>query len=398
VLRKRAIAASGPPPAAYRSLDQRRDHIILHTGGFVHIAFLDSWLQSSAEGSGTAVAIGGLHQALRRRGVRVSRLAPPGRWPENLTARRLLFNAYLPLLLPTLRYDLVVGFDIDGFVWSGRTGGTPYVASIKGVLAEEARQERGEPRRLLWSLSRLERQNARAADAVITTSDYCRDAIERHYGVPRGRVRLVPEGLDLGRWERIARDVPRTSDGATILCVARQYPRKHVADLLRAMPLVRRVVPNARALIVGDGPEHASLVRLHAELGLGDAARLVGAVPDDEALARMYRQADVFCLPSVQEGFGIVFLEAMASGLPIVATSAAAIPEVVPAGRAGTLVAPGDVEALAGALAELLRSPERRVAFGAYGREHVRAYDWDRVAETFLAAVAPAMRLDRLAA
>ncbi|HWQ12399.1 MAG TPA: glycosyltransferase family 4 protein, partial [Roseiflexaceae bacterium] len=323
-------------------------------------------------------------------------------WPERLTARRLLFNAYLPALLRTLRYDLVVGFDIDGFLWSGRPpaarGGTPYVVSIKGVLAEEARQERGEARRLLWSLSHLERHNARGADAVLATSAYCRDAIVRHYGVPPQRVRLVPEGIDLERWRRIGHQEPHETDGATILCVARQYPRKHVADLLRAMPLVRRAVPQAQALIVGDGPEHDNLLRLHARLGLGEAARLLGAIPDDDALARLYRHADVFCLPSVQEGFGIVFLEAMASGLPIVGTTAAAIPEVVPHGRAGTLVPPGDVAALAGALVELLQRPELRASYAAYGQEHVERYDWGRVAESFLEAVAPLLGQARLAA
>jgi glycosyltransferase involved in cell wall biosynthesis len=158
------------------------------------------------------------------------------------------------------------------------------------------------------------------------------------------------------------------------------------------MPLVRRAVPHARALIVGDGPEHANLLRLHADLGLGDAARLLGVIPDDDDLARLYRHADVFCLPSVQEGFGIVFLEAMASGLPIVGTSAAAIPEVVPHRRAGTLAPPGDVEALAGALIEQLRRPELRAAYAAYGLAHVQRYDWGQVAETFLEVVAPLLR------
>ncbi len=351
----------------------------------MRIAFLDSWLQSSAEGSGTAVAIGGLQRALLRQGIQITRLAPTGQRPHNLNLRRLLFNIQIPALLRRLRYDLVIGFDIDGFLWSGATNGTPYLTSIKGVAAEEARQEQGRIRALLWSLSRFERHNARHAAGVLTTSEYCRRAIERHYGVPVSRVRLVPEGIDLA-----ARRAPAARRGGdTILCVARQYPRKHVADLLRAMPLVRQQVPRARAVIVGDGPEHAALQRLHADLQLGASVQLLGAVPSDADVLQLYAQADVFCLPSVQEGFGIAFLEAMAAGLPVVATNAAAIPEVVPAGQAGTLVPPGDAPALAQALVELLGDPQRRRAYGQFGSQHVERYDWDRVTTTFLDQVQP---------
>ncbi len=346
------------------------------------IAFLDSWLQSSAQGSGTAVGIGGLEQALRSLGHDVARLSPTSARPADLTLRRLLFNVRLPALLRERRFDLIVGFDIDGFLWSGRAA-TPYVVSIKGVLAEESQQETGRWRWLLWALSRLEQRNARRAPLVITTSAYCRRAIVRHYGVPEERIRLVSEGIDLARWQRIAAE-PRPSDAATILCVARQYRRKHVADLLRAIPRVRQSVPQARALIVGDGPEHADLCRLHKELSLGDTVQLLGELPDDTEVARLYRHADVFCLPSVQEGFGIVFLEAMASGLPIVATTAAAIPEVVPQAKAGVLVPPGDVEALTAALIDLLRDPQRRAECAAFGQAHVRRYDWPEVARRFL--------------
>jgi glycosyltransferase involved in cell wall biosynthesis len=351
------------------------------------IAFIDSWLQCSAGGSGTAVAIGGLQRALQQLGHEVTRLAPRTNQPPDLNLRRVLFNLKLPALLRRSRYDLIVGHDLDGFFWSGRRHPTPYVVSIKGVLAEEALQERGRWRSLLGSLSGLERRNARRAPLVLTTSEYCRRAITHHYGVPEGRIRIVPEGIDLDRWRRVAEASPRHNDGRTILCVARQYPRKHIADLLRAMPMVRRAVPQARARIVGDGPQHARLRRLHAKLNLGDAAELLGEIPNDEEVARLYRRADVFCLPSVQEGFGIVFLEAMSSGLPVVATTAAAVPEVVPHGSAGLLVPPGDVEALAAALVDLLQDPARRAALGDFGRAYVRDYDWPVVAQTFLEQV-----------
>jgi glycosyltransferase involved in cell wall biosynthesis len=355
----------------------------------MHIAFLDSWLQQVAEGSGTAAAIGGLRGALLARGHQVARLAPPTSWPRNVTLRRLLFNLQLPVLLRTLRYDLIVGVDIDGWLWSSARDGRPYLASIKGVIAEEMQHEGGRTRLLFELLARLEAANARRADAVLTTSAYCRAAIGRHYGIAAGRVRLVPEGIDLPRWRRMITAQPRSSDGATILCVARQYPRKHIADLLRALPAVRHDVPRARALIVGDGPEHAALRALAAELRLDGAVQFLGSLPDDAQVARCYRQADIFCLPSVQEGFGIVFLEAMAAGLPIVAARAAAVPEVVPDMRAGLLVAPGDTTALAAALISLLKRPDQRAAYGDFGQRYVEQYDWGHVAQLFLDQVAP---------
>lgn len=355
----------------------------------MNIAFLDSWLQTTVEGSGTAASIGGLGRALIARGHNVTRFAPLTSWPKTLTLRRLLFNIQLPALLRRLEYDLIVGFDIDGFLVSRSNGSTPYLACVKGVIAEELLHEQGRTRLLFRFLSRLEQYNIRNARAVLTDSAYGRRAVHTHYGVPEEQVRLVPAGIDLARWERIARETPRVSDGATILCVARQYPRKHITDLLLAMPMVRRVFPRARALIVGDGPEHAQLLQLARDLRLGDAVQFLGALPNDDDVARMYRRADIFCLPSVQENWGIVFTEAMASGLPVVATNAAAIPEVVPHNQAGLLVPPGNVDALAAALIELLCNPEQRAAFGAFGRQHVQQYEWDRVAGRFLDIVKP---------
>ncbi len=360
----------------------------------MRIAFLDSWLQDVAEGSGTAAAIGGLAGALIARGHSVERLVPQGTWPRNLLLRRLWFNLTLPKRLAAAAgcYDLVVGFDIDGVRVAHRCP-VPYVCCIKGVLEEESRCERGWPRLMLWGLSRLERLHARRAPLVLSTSRYCCNRIEVLYGVAPGTLRVVPEGIDLALWSDSGDD---ERDPHTVLCVARQYPRKRVADLIEAFRQVVDQLPHqARLVVIGDGPEHGALAAQVARLGLEGQVKLLGALPNDAEVRAWYRRCAVFCLPSIQEGFGIVFLEAMASGLPVVSTTATAIPEVVPHGRAGLLVPPRDPEALAQALLTLLGDDELLARCRAFGREHVRPFSWDRVAEHFLAAVDPAAAVNQ---
>jgi len=375
----------------------------------LRIGFLDSWLQDSAGGSGTAVAIGGLAAALQARGHRVERIVPRGRWPRSLLLRRLLFNLALPARLREGQgpppYDLLVGFDIDGVRLAHRSP-VPYVCSIKGVLAEEARCESGWPALMLRSLAVLERLHARRAPLVLITSAYCCDRIRAHYGVAPERLRVVSEGIDPAAWcagEALAGRAPHLvgnpdaepaepRDPFLVLCVARQYPRKRVGDLIAAFPQVLQGCPQARLVVIGDGPEHPALQRQVAALGLGSSLRLLGALPSDQEVRAWYRRASIFCLPTIQEGFGIVFLEAMASGLAVVSTTATAIPEVVPHRRAGLLVPPRDPQALAAALLRLLHEPELRQRLADGGRAQARGFSWDRVAEDFLQAVAPLLQ------
>lgn len=355
----------------------------------LRIALLDSWLQSAVEGSGTAVGIGGLAEALRRLGHHVERIAPA---PDHLpiTLRRLRFNLSLPRHCNPAQYDLVVGFDWDG-VWLPLRPAQRrrYVCSIKGIIAEELQHERGRIRLLFSLLARLEGLNARRAARVIATSRYCRARIAHHYRVPPERIGIVPEGIDVAAWSAaLAATPPRVDQRPTILCVARQYPRKRVRDLLEAFALLRRHLPAAHLRIVGDGPEHQRLRAQAQRLGISESVAFLGGLPD-EAVRREYAHCDVFCLPSAQEGFGIVFLEAMVAGKPVVATTAAAIPEVVQHGTSGILVPVGDVQAIAGALFALLTDAERRAAYGAAARARVQDYDWLRVAQRFLDEVAP---------
>jgi glycosyltransferase involved in cell wall biosynthesis len=350
----------------------------------LRITFLSSTPPSPVEGSGTFVGLRGLLQGLADLGHDV------GFRPLRLRTRfhtldRWLYNAHVALAPPPA--DLVVGVDLDGFLWA-RCRRSRFVVALKGVIADELRNERGVTRALLSVQARWERVNVHRADRVVVPSAYSASATVALYGVPAEKIRVVPEPVDLSGWRaRLAAVPPPPTHPPTVLTVARMYPRKRLEDLLAAAVQLRQRIPDVRFRVVGDGPEGPRLRMLHERLRLGDTVTFAGDV-SAATLAVEYVGADCFCLPSTQEGFGIVFLEAMTAGLPIVACRAAAVPEVIVDGETGMLVAPRDPAALAGALETVLCDPARAKALGAAGTRRVVMFDLESIARRFLEAVA----------
>ena len=279
--------------------------------------------------------------------------------------------------------DLIVGFDLDGCFLGA--SGAPYVVALKGVMADELRYETGWNRTRFRLLSQLERRNARRADRVIVTSRHSREVAIAAYGLDPECTGVVPEGIDVESWSQFAHDPESAGSPPSIVSIARQYRRKNTAVLIRAMPEVRRAVPGVRLRVVGDGPELSHLRTLVRSLDLADTVTLVGSVEGIHEVRAELSRADVFCLPSLQEGFGIVFLEAMAAGLPIVAADCGAVPETAPHGEVSLLVEPDDVQGLAAALVRLLRDGDLRARLAAAGAERWQQFAWPGVARRFLA-------------
>lgn len=355
----------------------------------MRFAFLTSTPLTVQGGSGTYVGITVLARTLENLGHEVTIISPPpGPVPLGHAAQRIGFNLRAWGRVASLPQapDIIIGFDLDGCLLP-HTG--PFVASIKGVLAEELTFERGVVRFSLWLQSRFERCNVRRAPLVLTTSDYARTAIARGYAVAAAKIAVVPELIDLAHWRAaLTAAGPPAAWTPTILTVCHLYPRKSVDRLLRAMPAILSALPAARLRIVGIGPEEDRLRALRAELGIAQVVEFLGHIPFEQ-LVREYRDCALFCLPSRQEGFGIVCLEALAAGRAIVTTRAAALPEVVPDGVAGRLVPPDDIPALATAIIDLLRDRGEAERLGAGGQRHVVRYDAPVVAEQFLATIHP---------
>lgn len=343
----------------------------------MRIRFLTSTPLDIRRGSGTYVGIHVLARALQSLGHTIEFECPRHRFPI-YTVQRLVFNRSLR---PSAECDLTVGFDMDGYRIAA--GSSTHVASLKGVIADEVRFESGLTRFTMSMQARRERLHAERAARVLVTSRYSGERAQEYYGLERFPA-VVPELIDLGEWRRLLELHPAESSRFIVLFVGRFYRRKRVDVLLRAAAVLRESIPNLEIRIVGNGPCAPEWHRLSRDLNLAGTVVWLGDVTRAE-LAAEYRGCDVFCLPSVQEGFGIVLLEAMAASKPIVASRAAAIPEVVPH---GVLVEPDSPEALAAGIQALHRSPEAGAAQCRTGAEWVEQFDAPRVARLFLEASA----------
>jgi len=223
----------------------------------------------------------------------------------------------------------------------------------------------------------------RSADAVFSISRFVAETVVAT-GTPRERVHTILNCVDPSRWDPnidgsgVRREFGVPTNAPLLASVSRLFGQKGQRELLRALALVRKEVPEVRLLIVGEDDVHVhgssftdELKVLAKDLGVADRVVFTGGRSD---IPQIMAACDVFSMPSFEEPFGLVFLEAMAMARPVVALNNGGTPEVVEHGRSGLLSAPFDVAALAGHLVGLLTDGELRARMGAYGRARVLAY------------------------
>jgi len=317
----------------------------------------------------------------RSRAYRVLRQPEPFLWPTRAVARRIrdavdetrsevvLFGATYPLALtgPSLA-----------------AAGIPYVAAAHGFeywlsLAPGTN-------------ALMRRATGRAARVVVLCSRFVgrrvRTAVPSRVPVsvllPGADLERFRPGLDAGP----LRDRLGIGEGPVVSCVSRLVPRKGQDVLIRSIGEVRRRAPGATLAIVGGGPYAATLRRLAAEVAPPGSVRFAGQVREAD-LPLAYAVGDVFAMPCRDrlgglevEGWGNVFLEAAACGLPVVVGRSGGAPETVVDGATGLLVDGRDVGAVAGAVGDLLADPDRARAMGAAGRARAeRDHAWPAIAE-----------------
>ncbi|MEA5469470.1 glycosyltransferase [Spirulina sp. 06S082] len=216
----------------------------------------------------------------------------------------------------------------------------------------------------VWDVKKPSLQKAlQRADRILAVSNYTRDRLLAEQDLDPDRVSLLPNTFAADRFE-IAPKSPSllqkyhlTADQPVILTVARldsSQKYKGYDEILQGLPRIREVIPNVHYLLVGKGDDRDRLENLIQSLNVQDCVTLTGFVPDEELCAH-YNLCDVFAMPSQGEGFGIVYLEALACGKPVLGGNRDGAIDALCGGELGVLVDPEDSEAIAGSLIEILQ-------------------------------------------
>jgi D-inositol-3-phosphate glycosyltransferase len=243
------------------------------------------------------------------------------------------------------------------------------------------------------------------ADRLIGNTDEETRQLVELYGADPRRIMTIPPGVDLDRFRPGDRDRARAElgiapDAVVLAFVGRIQPLKAPDVLLRAAAELLRRDPALRArllVLVAGGPsgsglaEPTALQQLGTQLGLGDVLRFLPPQAGPE-LVRVYRAADVIAVPSHNESFGLVALEAQACGTPVVAADVGGLPVAVADGRSGLLVPGHGAGQWASALAAVVLDPARRARLAGGAVTHAREFSWDRTTEALLATYADATR------
>ena len=218
------------------------------------------------------------------------------------------------------------------------------------------------------------------SDAVTTVSAYLRRETEETFQVTRP-IEVIPNCVDLDHYgsARGGSGEGGAEAPKQVLHISNFRPVKRAADVIEVFARIRRRV-NARLVLVGDGPDRSRALALARRMEVAADVDTVGVVDD---VAPFLQTTDLLLLPSASESFGLVALEAMASEVPVVASRTGGLPEVVPDGRAGFLLPPGEVDAMAARAVELLTDDALHRRCGRAGREQAQRFGCERVVPRF---------------
>ena len=312
------------------------------------------------------------------------------------------FNRSIAKKATTFKADVFEAHTVSGYgllkTISKQGIKKPFIHTIHGVLADEYEQAKKNGYQsfrgrianyFMGRLAKLELETAQNADLIVTISNYSLEKIKQFYKVDEAKVRIVPNGVDVAKFQPFAdREATKRQfglgDEPCVLFVGSLIPRKGLPFLVEAAKKIVKERRETKFLIVGEGPMKNQLVNSLKTANIADNFMFLGNLKDDK-LSAIYNCADVFALPSIQEGQGIVLLEAQACAKPIVAFNIGGVNEAVRNGETGLLVKLGSTDEFADALLKLISDKSLQEKMGANGRRFVlENFTWDICAQKML--------------
>ena len=233
---------------------------------------------------------------------------------------------------------------------------------------------------------------------VIVTSNSMRWEVQNHFNLPSDKIDVIPNAIDIKKYQRnvdrqaVRRKYGIGSNDRLVLFIGRLVPHKGVEYLIQAIPFILKEHPEAKFIIVGEGWSRSYLENLATSIGCRDKIQFRGFLPDPE-LIELTMSADVLVVPSFYEPFGIVALEGMAAGVPVVASNAGGLAEIIEHDRTGVLVYPRDPKSIAWGVCRILSDPKYSNNLVQNAKKKIaETYSWDVIAKRTLKTYEEACR------
>ncbi len=380
-----AVFNTQPPHLYFGGVERR----IVETAKRLHNEVTTTVYSGTKAGFKKPTSINGAHFVP---GFSTDALFPVDNW---------FFNRTIAGEVDAIKADVYEAHTVSGYGFLNalkeRGINKPFIQTIHGVLADEYVQsfQRGYPtfraklaNLIMWRLSKLEEESAKKATLIVTVSKYSAGKMAQFYHVDKAKIRVVPNGVDTERFkpakpsEKIKQQIGLDSK-LCVLFVGRLIPRKGLPFLIEAAKHIVEEYSQTMFVIVGNGPLMNNLVAYLEKTNLSRNFVFLGDV-HESVLPTLYNCADVFALPSIQEGQGIALLEAQAIAKPVVAFDVGGVREAVLNKETGLLVKSSSRE-LAEAIIKLLADCSLREKMGDKGREFVSAnFSWNICAKRML--------------
>jgi len=303
----------------------------------------------------------------------VSVICPGGLGPLYFSVK---VSGIIEKLVAEYRLDLIQVYGGPGGIFLFKKPKVPLIYLANHTYSQ---QYRFLGKNYYKTLSRLERKGYMLAEKIVAISNTTRDSLVEDYGISEERIEVITPGFDREKFKPL--ELQRIP--SSILFVGRLCPRKGIDYLLESISIVKMEIPGIKLYIAGDGSLRKKLARTVRQNRLDSNVFFLGKISDNE-LVEWYNRVQVFVLPSLFEGFGIVCLEAMACGTPVIATRVPGVVDVVRDEFPNRLVPSGDPRSLTDAIIKFFKEEKLEKYRWVPPVEELEKFDWDKICERFV--------------